>query len=125
MSKTKTTETNATKTNKSVETLLTVTELKQFFVANGVIPKFTDNAHYVGCGTRSNVFSVNALKTKYNIYCNDDVFEMVQNIDGCEYFANGNSNDKTRNNLIVATTTETLKKMVECIKSGLSGVSIA
>ena len=116
-----TAKTNATKTNESVETLLTTTELKKFFVDNGVIPKYTDSKHYVGCGTRANIFSVNALKTQYNIYCNDSYFKLFDNDNyDIERIENGNSSDKTRNNTIIVKSTETLKKMLTTI-SGLNG----
>ena len=127
---TKTTaKTNATKTNEKVETLLTVTELKKFFVDNGIIPKYTDSTHYVGCGTRANVFSVNALKTKYNIYVGNDMFSVLNDktnkIDSVEYIENGNATDKTRNNMIIATTTETLKKLLNIVHDNFSAVTIA
>lgn len=124
-----TTKTNATKTNEKVETLLTVTELKKFFVECGIIPKYTDSAHYVGCGTRANTFSVNALKTKYNIYVGDDMFSVLNDktnkINDVEYIENGNATDKTRNNMIVATTTETLKKLLHIVHDNFSAVTIA
>lgn len=124
---TATAKTNATKTNEKVETLLTVNELKKFFVENGIIPKYTDSAHYVGCGTRANTFSVNALKTKYNIYVGDDMFTVLNKnkIDAVEYIENGNATDKTRNNMIVATTTETLKKLLNIVHDNFSAVTIA
>lgn len=124
MSTKNTTKNNATKTNKTATEILNIVELKKLFVELGVLPKFTDSVHYVGCGTRANVFSVNALKTRYNVYCNDEVFKMVSGVNGCEYTANGNATDKTRNNLIVANTTEQLKKLIEKVKS-LNGVAIA
>lgn len=118
--------TNKNKKNQTVDEVMTVAQLKPFFIECGIIPKFTDNSHYVGCGTRANVFSVNALKTKYNIYCNDTVFDGVNGtVDGCEYIANGNSNDKTRNNMIIATTTDQLKQLIKTVKTVLVGISIA
>lgn len=130
MSKTTTTKTTAVannaKTNESVETLLTVTELKKFFVECGVVPKYSDGSHYVGIGVRKNEFSVNALKTKYNCYCSDTVFEMVNGkVDGVEYIENGNSSDHTRNNTVVAKTTAQLTELIALVKNGLHGVSIA
>lgn len=124
---TATTTTNSAKTNESVETLLTVTELKKFFVDNGLVPKYTDSTHYVGCGTRANVFSVNALKTRYNIYCNDTVFESLETakITDCEYTANGNATDKTRNNMVVVKTTDALKKCIDAVKTVLPQCVIA
>lgn len=122
-----TAKTNATKTNESVETLLTVTELKKFFVENGIIPKYTDSSHYVGCGTRANTFSVNALKTKYNIYVGDEMFSVLSEnkIDTVDYIENGNATDKTRNNMIIATTTETLKKLLNIVHDNFSAVTIS
>lgn len=126
---TATAKTNATKTNEKIETLLTVTELKKFFVECGIIPKYTDSAHYVGCGTRANTFSVNALKTKYNIYVGNDMFSVLNDktntIDGVEYIENGNSSDKTRNNTIIVKSTETLKKLLSIVHDNFSAVTIA
>lgn len=120
-----TAKTNATKTNEKVETLLTVTELKKFFVECGIIPKYTDSTHYVGCGTRANTFSVNALKTKYNIYCNNDMFDAVDGVNGVEYLRDGNATDKTRNNMIIATTTEQLVSLLKKVHDNFSAVTIA
>ena len=125
--KTTTEKTNATKTNEKVETLLTVTELKKFFVENGIIPKYTDSTHYVGCGTRANTFSVNALKTKYNIYVGDDMFSVLNKnkVDTVEYIENGNATDKTRNNMIIVKSTETLKKLLNIVHDNFSAVTIS
>lgn len=118
---------NNEKTNTTVTDLLSVNELKKFFVECGIIPKYTDNAHYVGCGTRANVFSVNALKKQYNIYCGDEVFNALNEkpIKTVEYIINGNSTDKTRNNMIVAKTTTDLKKLLAIIKKSFAQYAIA
>ena len=117
------TKTNATKTNATVNDILSVIELKKYFVECGFIPKYTDSKHYVGIGTRANVFSVNALKTQYNIYCNDELFKMVSGVKSCEYIENGNSSDKTRNNTIIVKTTDDLKKLLD--KITITSVKIA
>lgn len=116
--------TNSNKSNKKVEELLTVATLKQFFIEQGVLPKYTDSSHYVGCGTRANVFSVNPLKKQYNIYCSNDVFKAISGVKGVEYTENGNSTDKTRNNMVVATTTEQLKELLTKVKASVAGVAL-
>ena len=69
-------KTNNQKTNATVNTILSVSDTKKLFTECGILPKFTDNSHYVGCGTRANVFSVNSLKKQYNVYCSNDVFKL-------------------------------------------------
>ena len=64
---------NNEKTNK----ILSLDEVTKLFVECNVKPKFTDHKLYVGCGTKSNTFSVNAKKTKYNIYCDDDNYALI------------------------------------------------
>ena len=49
---------NSEKTNK----ILSLNEIESLFVECNVKPKFTDHKLYVGCGTKSNTFSVNAKK---------------------------------------------------------------
>ena len=80
-------------------------------------PKFTDHKLYVGCGTKSNTFSVNAKKTKYNIYCNDDNFSLISalNFNNTKCVKNGNSTDTTRPNYIECTSTNELKTMLNTI----------
>jgi predicted Zn-dependent protease len=46
-------------------------------------------------------------------------------IDSVEYIENGNATDKTRNNMIIATTTETLKKLLSIVHDNFSAVTIA
>ena len=116
--------TNANKSNKKVEELLTVATLKPFFIEQGIVPKYTDSSHYVGCGTRANVFSVNPLKKQYNIYCSNDVFKAIGGVKGVTYTKDGNATDKTRNNLVVATTTEQLKSLLALVKQSVAGVAI-
>lgn len=108
-------KTNATKTN----TFLTVTEVTEKLqtVAVGTKVKvYTDGKFYGGIGNgRSNVFSINAKKTRYNIYCNDVVFEFLNGgkyID-TEFVNGGNASDRTRPNAITVTNTDTLLKMID------------
>lgn len=105
---------NTNKKNATAEAILTVAETKALFVELGVLPKYTDNSHYVGCGTRANVFSVNALKTRYNIYCSTDIFELFDEAEfkESEFTKDGNKVDKTRPNLIVCKTTAQLKALL-------------
>lgn len=113
----KSTKTNATKTNKTVNEMLTVSQVSELFVKNNLLPKFTDTTHYVGCGTRANVFSVNALKTKYNIYCSNDIFDVLSKstYDDVECIANGNSSDKTRPHTIECKSTQSLEKLIKSV----------
>ena len=60
-----------TENNEKTNKILSLNEVELLFVECNVKPKFTDHKLYVGCGTKSNTFSVNAKKTKYNIYCNE------------------------------------------------------
>lgn len=110
-------KTNVTKTNKTVNEMLTVSQVNELFVKNNLLPKFTDNTHYVGCGTRANVFSVNALKTKYNIYCSDTIFDVLSKskYDDVEFFDGANSTDKTRPNTIECKSTQSLEKLVKMV----------
>ena len=118
----KSTKTNATKTNATVNEILTVSQVNELFVKNNLLPKFTDTTHYVGCGTRANVFSVNALKTKYNIYCSNDVFDVLSKskYDDVECIANGNSSDKTRPNTIECKSTQSLEKLIKSVVKSFS-----
>lgn len=108
-------EKNSTKTNQ----FLSVIEMKKLFVDCGITPKFTDSTNYVGCGVRSNTFSVNCKKTKYNVYCDDFNFENCKNIEkslkSTLFIANGNSCDKTRTNLIECKSTIELKKLLSVV----------
>lgn len=106
--------TNKTKKNETAQAILTVAETKALFVELGILPKYTDNSHYVGCGTRANVFSVNSLKKQYNIYCSTDIFELFDSAEykDSEFTKDGNKVDKTRPNLIVCKTTDQLKSLL-------------
>ena len=124
---TKTTKkTNATKTNKTATDILTIAQLKTMFIENGIIPKFSDSTHYVGCGIRSNMFSVNILEKKYNIYCNDTITDaLTDDIDGVTVIIDGNKTDKkTRPNLISVNTTDALKTVIDLIKPILPSACI-
>ena len=116
------TKTNATKTNATVNEMLSVSQVNELFVKNNLLPKFTDTTHYVGCGTRSNVFSVNALKTKYNIYCSDKVFEVLssEKFNDVEFIANNNSSDKTRPHTIECKSTQSLEKLIKTVVKSFS-----
>lgn len=115
---------NSEKKNQAVEEILSVSELRKAFIEAGIIPKFCDNKHYVGCGVRANVFSVNVLKTRYNVYCSDEAFALIKEGEGVKKVEGGNNQDKTRSNLIEVTTTKALKEMLGSIKTGLAGVAI-
>jgi hypothetical protein len=108
---------NNQKTNETVNAILTTSELKKLFTENGILPKYSDNSHYVGCGTRANVFSVNSLKKQYNVYCSNDIFKLFdgKKYNDCEFTANGNSTDKTRPNTIIVKSTDTLKKLLAVV----------
>lgn len=115
--KTNETKTNATKTNATATEILTVAQLKQSFIDCNLLPKFTDNTHYVGVGVRSNVFSVNALKTRYNVYCSDEVFATVDGakIKNVTCLSGANSTDKTRPNTIEVATTDALTTVLKLV----------
>lgn len=117
----------ATANNEKVNNILNIDEVKKLFVECNVLPKYTDKVHYVGCGVRSNVCSVNVLKTKYNIYCDDIVFDTLNNnrINDCIYTANGNINDKNRPNTIEVNTTDNLKKLLTTVANNYKMYTIA
>ena len=108
---------NNKKTNATVNNILSVSDTKKLFTECGILPKYTDNAHYVGCGTRANVFSVNSLKKQYNVYCSNDIFQLFdsKNYNDCEFTKNGNATDKTRPNTIIVKSTDTLKKLLAVV----------
>ena len=108
-----TTNENNEKTNK----VLPLNEIKSLFVECGITPKYTDNTNYVGCGTKSNTFSVNAKKTKYNIYCNDDNFSLITalKLKNVKCVKNGNSTDTVRPNYIECKSTNELKTMLKTV----------
>ena len=104
---------NNEKTNK----ILSLNEVESLFVECNVKPKFTDHKLYVGCGTKSNTFSVNAKQTKYNIYCNDDNFSLINELKlkNVKCVKNGNSTDTVRPNYIECKSTNELKTMLKTI----------
>ena len=104
---------NSEKTNK----ILSLGEVEKLFVECNVKPKFTDHKLYVGCGTKSNTFSVNAKQTKYNIYCNDDNFSLINTLKlkNVKCVKNGNSTDTVRPNYIECKSTNELKTMLKTI----------
>lgn len=116
--------TNKTKT----DTMLSLNEtivLVQSKLVGTKCKCFTDSKYYVGFGVKCNAFSVNTKKTKYNIYCNDTNFDTVENakLENVTLVKNGNSSDKTRNNLIETKSTETLNKLIDLIISKTYTVS--
>ena len=113
---------NSEKVNK----LLSLDEVKTLFVECGITPKYTDNTNYVGCGTKSNTFSVNVKKTKYNIYCNNDNFTLVNalKLKNTLCVENGNSVDKTRPNYIECKSTDELKKMLQIVLKNNSKIAL-
>ena len=109
---------NSAKANvKPSEIVANIAELKAVFVGCGVLPKYTDNSHYVGCGTKANTFSVNLLKTRYNVYCSNDTFAVISEakLKDVECIAGANSSDKTRPNTITIKSTAQLKKALALI----------
>ena len=104
---------NSEKTNK----ILSLNEVESLFVECNVKPKFTDHKLYVGCGTKSNTFSVNAKQKKYNIYCNDDNFSLINTLKlkNVKCVKNGNSTDTVRPNYIECKSTDELKTMLKTI----------
>ena len=122
-----TTKTNATKTNEKVTDILSLVETKKLFVENGILPKYTDNKHYVGCGTRSNVFSVNVLKTRYNVYCSNEIFDTINNakIKNITCLSGANSTDKTRPNTIEVNDTNALKTVLKTVIKNYSQFALA
>ena len=104
---------NCEKTNK----ILSLTEVESLFVECNVKPKFTDHKLYVGCGTKSNTFSVNTKQTKYNIYCNDDNFSLINalKLKNVKCVKNGNSTDTVRPNYIECKSTNELKTMLQIV----------
>ena len=115
--KNKTNAIATTENNEKTNKILSLNEVELLFVECNVKPKFTDHKLYVGCGTKSNTFSVNAKKTKYNIYCNDDNFSLISalNFNNTKCVKNGNSTDTTRPNYIECTSTNELKTMLNTI----------
>lgn len=116
---------NETKVN-NIFSANTIDSVKSLFIECGVLPKYTDSTHYVGCGTRANVFSVNVLKTQYNVYCSDETFKLFDSkkYNDCEFTENGNSTDKTRPNTIICKSTDTLKKLLAIVLENNSKFAI-
>lgn len=114
---------NSEKTNN----VLSLDKVKKLFIECGITPKYTDNTNYIGCGTKSNTFSVNVKKTKYNIYCNNDNFTLVNalKLKNTLCVANGNSVDKTRPNYIECKSTDELKKMLQVVLKNNSKIALA
>ena len=112
-----TTNAIATTNNEKTNKILSLDEVTKLFVDCNVKPKFTDHKLYVGCGTKSNTFSVNAKKTKYNIYCNDDNFSLINalKLKNVKCVKNGNSTDTTRPNYIECKSTNELKTMLKTV----------
>ena len=106
-----------TENNEKTNKILSLDEVSKLFVECNVKPKFTDHKLYVGCGTKSNTFSVNAKKTKYNIYCDDDNYALISalNLNNTKCIKNGNSTDTTRPHYIECTSTTVLKKMLQIV----------
>ena len=104
---------NANKTNR----MLNINELFEMLskVTNGNMKckLYTDSSKYVGIGDkRKNLFSVNALKTKYNVYINDSVVDYIPK--SITVVKNGNSVDKTRPHAIEIKNTSDL---ITCVNS--------
>lgn len=106
-----------TENNEKTNKILPLNEIKSLFVECGITPKYTDNTNYVGCGTKSNTFSVNVKKTKYNIYCNDDNFSLINalKLKNIKCVKNGNSTDTVRPNYIECKSTNELKTMLKTV----------
>ena len=106
-----------TENNEKTNKILSLNEVESLFVECNVKPKFTDHKLYVGCGTKSNTFSVNAKQKKYNIYCNDDNYALISalNLNNTKCIKNGNSTDTTRPHYIECTSTAVLKKMLQIV----------
>ena len=106
-----------TENNEKTNKILSLDEVTKLFVECNVKPKFTDHKLYVGCGTKSNTFSVNAKKTKYNIYCDDDNFSLINalKLKNIKCVKNGNSTDTVRPNYIECKSTTELKTMLKTV----------
>ena len=110
-------EIETTENNEKTNKILSLNEVESLFVECNVKPKFTDHKLYVGCGTKSNTFSVNAKQTKYNIYCNDDNFSLINalKLKNVKCVKNGNSTDTVRPNYIECKSTSELKTMLQIV----------
>lgn len=108
---------NENKVNEMLTTS-TLLVLVNTLSVNYKVKVFTDNNFYVGIGNgRSNTFSINAKKTKYNIYCDTKYFDMVSalNNDNIECVKNGNSTDKTRPHYISTSSTDIVKSLIDMV----------
>lgn len=104
---------NANKVNK----MLSITELHETLsrtiVGNTKCKIYTDSSKYVGIGNkRKNLFSVNVLKTKYNVYISDDIVDYIPK--NLHVATGANSVDKTRPNTVEITNTSDL---LNCVSS--------
>ena len=106
-----------TENNEKTNKILSLNEVESLFVECNIKPKFTDHKLYVGCGTKSNTFSVNSKQTKYNIYCNDDNFSLITalKLKNVKCVKNGNSTDTVRPNYIECKSTNELKTMLKTV----------
>jgi hypothetical protein len=125
VNETKTKVSNASKTNKT-DIVATIDDLKKVFAKCGILAKYTDNSHYVGCGTKCNSFSVNLLKTQYNVYCNDTNFDIVNSakLTDVKCIKNANSSDKTRPNTITVKTTKSLETVLKLVLANDSKIAL-
>lgn len=119
------TKTNASKTNKT-DIVTNIDELKKVFSKCGVLAKYTDNTHYVGCGTKCNSLSVNLLKTQYNVYCNDANFDIVNSakLNDVKCIKNANSSDKTRPHTITVKTTKSLENVLKLVLANNNKIAL-
>ena len=103
--------------NEKIDKVFTISSIKQLFIECGVTPKFSDSTHYVGCGTRSNTFSVNTHKKSCSIYCSNDVFNLfdTKKFKQCDFVRGGNSVDKTRPNYIGCNSIDDLKSLLKVV----------
>ena len=114
---TSTKKTNAQKTN----VILSHTALLESVQASAVghqCKVFTDNANYVGIGKKCNGFSVNVKKTKYNVFCNDENYEMLskdKQFGSCTFTKDGNKCDRTRPHHIAVSDTNVLLEMIKAV----------
>lgn len=116
---------NAKKSNVDILSLVDTTTMIQKMLVGTKCKTFTDSTYYVGFGTKSNGFSVNTKKTKYNVYCNDTNFELLSTLklDGVTFTKNGNTTDKTRPNYIECKNTKSLITMINAIVNNVYKVA--
>lgn len=102
---------NADKQNQTF-TLKVVNDL---MAKNNIIPKYSDSQNYVGCGVKSNTFSVNVKKSQFNIFCDSVAFEQCSKVKGVEAIKDGNSADKVRPHKIIAKSIEELEALIKVV----------